>query len=134
MIPLMSQHRYEENKELMKLVWDCICKRLSTKDALAELKEKGFPMHEKKYHRIKKRIDQIHKEKISIIASTGRDHYVVESIEILIRIRDDMLEIVRKETDFWKKQIAFHLIIKILNELAKFYDAAFDIGDLFKTK
>jgi len=130
----MSQHRYEENEELMKLVWDCICKRLSTKEALAELKEKGFPTHERKYHRIKKRIDQIHKEKISIIASTGRDHYVVESIEILIRIRDDMLEIVRKETDFWKKHIACTLIIKILNELAKFYDAGSDIGDLFKTK
>ena len=130
----MTQHRYEENEELMKLVWDCIRKLLSTKEALAELKEKGFPMNEKKYYRIKKRIDQIYKEKISIIASTGKDHSVIESIEILIRIRDEILEIARKETDVWKKLNAYSLVIKIQNELAKFYDAAIDIGKFLNSK
>ncbi len=54
----MSQHRYEENEELVKLVWDCNRKLLSTKEALAELKEKGFPMNEKKYYRIKKPVEK----------------------------------------------------------------------------
>jgi len=128
----MSQHRYEENEELMKLVWDCIRKPLSTKETLAELKEKGFPMNEKKYYRIKKRIDQIHKEKISIIASTGRDQYVVESIEILTNARDDMLEIARNETNFWKKSTAYSLGIKFQNELAKYHEAGSDINETFK--
>lgn len=130
----MSQHRYEENEGLVNFVWDCIRKPLSTKEALSELKEKGFPMNEKKYYRIKKRIDQIYKEKISIIASTGKDHSVIESIEILIRIRDEILEIARKETDVWKKLNAYSLVIKIQNELAKFYDAAIDIGKFLNSK
>lgn len=130
----MSQKRYEDDEELIKLVQICILKRLSTKGALKELNEKGRTMSEKTYQRIKKRIEQINKEKIGTIASAGRDAYVVESIEILIRLRDDMLEIVRKETDFWKKHIASCLIIKIQNELAKFYDAAIDIGKLLNGK
>ena len=130
----MSQKRYEDNEELIKLVQICILKCLSTQEALKELNDKGHAMSEKTYQRIKKRIGQINKEKIGTIASAGRDAYVVESIDILIKARDDMLETARKATDFWKKHIAYSLVIKIQNELAKFYDAAIDIGKLLNGK
>ena len=134
MISSMSKKRYEDNEELIKLVQICILKRLSTQEALKELNDKGRTMSEKTYQRIKKRIGQINKEKIGIIASAGRDAYVVESIEKLIKVRDDMLEEAENTKDFWKKHIAYSLVIKIQNDLAKFYDAAFDIGKLLNGK
>lgn len=130
----MSQKRYEEDDELIKQVRNCILKRLSTKEALKELNEKGRTMSEKTYQRIKKRIEQINKEKIGVIASAGRDAYVVQSIEILTNIRDDMLNEVENTKDFWKKYNANSLAVKIQNDLAKFYDAAIDIGKLLNSK
>ena len=130
----MSQKKYEDDKELSKLVRNCILKRLSTQEALKELNEKGRTMSEKTYQRIKKRIEQINKEKIGTIASAGRDAYVVESIEMLIKVRDDMLKEAENTKDFWKKHIAYSLVVKIQNELAKFYDAAIDIGKFLNGK
>ena len=128
----MSQHRYEEDDELINLVRNCIHKRLSTKEALKMLNEKGRPMHEKTYQRIKKRIEEISKEKIGIIASTERDVYVVKSIEILTNLRDKMLKVAETTDDFWKKLNAYSFVAKIQKELAKFYDAGWDIGEFYK--
>ena len=128
----MSQKRYEDDEELIKLVRNCILKRLSIQEALKELNDKSRTMSKKTYQRIKKRIEQINKEKIGIIASAGRDAYVVESIEMLIKARDDMLKEAEKTDDFWKKYNANSLAAKFQNDLAKFYDAAFDIGKLLE--
>ena len=91
-------------------------------------------MSEKTYQRIKKRIEQINKEKIGTIASAGRDAYVVESIDILIKARYDMRKEASETKDFWKKLNAYSSVVKIQNDLAKFYDAAIDIGKLLNSK
>jgi len=131
---LMAQRRYEENQELMKLVSDCTDRSLSNQEMLRKLKEKGFPISEKTLQRIKQRIVKIRKAKIVTIASAGRDAYVVESIEILTRLRDDMLKEAEKTDNFWIKHNADSLAAKFQNDLAKFYDAGSDIGSFWNGK
>lgn len=122
----MSQHRYEEDMELIQMVEGCIARQLSNQESLIELASKGKQISPKTYQRIKHRIKKINKERLKNINWYGRSKYILESIELFDELQKNIRDKIKNSKDSWFILNATMCLAKIQKDKAKFVDATSD--------
>jgi len=119
----MSRLRYEDDPELVKAVSFCMDNHFSADEAVSYLTKNGFNVTKDTYRRIKRRLLSIRREKIKNLQSGGRDQYLIDSLTILIKIRDKVMDMTDNTEDFWKKLKGYEFVANLINNISKYYDA-----------
>jgi len=122
----VSQHRYEEDMELIQMVEGCIARQLSNQESLIELASKGKQISPKTYQRIKHRIKKLNKEGLKNINWYGRSKYLLVSIELFDELQKIIRDKIKNSKDSWFILNAIMSLVKIQKDKARFFDATSD--------
>jgi len=101
----------------------CIVMRLSEKESLEYLSNRGFDISQRYFYKIKKQIQESVTERLHLIASKEFLSQHVERIETLKSINNEMWTNYRKEKDPSKRVQILKQIAELQLYLSSYYDS-----------
>jgi DNA repair ATPase RecN len=101
-----------------------IVMRLSEKESLAYLKDRGFDISVPYYYRLKKNIQQSRFDRLSLIAKTQFVEQHLERIDQLELINSEYWKLYRDTKDTFKKALILEKIAELQTYISPYYDAS----------
>jgi len=98
--------------------------KLSEKESLAYLKDKGFEISAMHLYRLKKNIQTSRFDRLSLIAKTQFVDQHLERIDQLELINQEMWSLYRNEKDNFKKVLILEKIAELQTYISPYYDAS----------
>ncbi len=98
--------------------------KLSEKESLAYLKDKGFEISAMHLYRLKKGIQQSRFDRLNLIAKTQFVDQHLERIDQLELINQEMWSLYRNEKDNFKKVLILEKIAELQTYISPYYDAS----------
>ena len=113
-----------KNESIRPFIIQCMLMKLSEKESLAYLKDKGFEISFQHFYRLKKSIQQSRFGRLSLIAkSQFVDQHLVR-IDQLELINSEMWTLYRNEKDNFKKVLILEKIAELQTYISPYYDAS----------
>lgn len=109
----------------------CIVQRLSPKEALAYLKEKGIEIQQSTYYKYRKIIKESRFKRMNQIADTGYIDYHLDAIDTLDFAKAEMIKNYHMEMDPYKKT---EIMTQIVNLLPYFAEYVTETKEVMKNK
>ncbi len=98
--------------------------KLSEKESLAYLKDRGFEISAMHFYRLKKSIQQSRFDRLSLIAKQGFVDQHLERIDQLELVNQEMWSLYRNEKDNFKKVLILEKIAELQTYISPYYDAS----------
>jgi len=99
-------------------------KRLSEKESMQYLYDRGFEISVQHFYRLKKNIQQSRFDRLSLIAKTQFVDQHLERIDQLELINQEMWTLYRNEKDNFKKVLILEKIAELQTYISPYYDAS----------
>jgi hypothetical protein len=113
-----------KNESIRPLIIHCMVMRLSEKESMQYLNEKGFSISIQHFYRLKKRIVESRFDRLSLIAKTQFVDQHLERIDQLELINQEMWTLYRNEKDNFKKVLILEKIAELQTYISPYYDAS----------
>lgn len=98
--------------------------KLSEKESLAYLKDKGFEISVQHFYRLKQSIKQSRFDRLSLIAKTQFVDQHLERIDQLELINSEYWKLYRETKDTFKKALILEKIAELQTYISPYYDAS----------
>jgi DNA repair ATPase RecN len=98
--------------------------RLSEKDSMQYLHDRGFSISIQHFYRIKKRIQESRFDRLSLIAKQGFVDQHLERIDQLELINSEYWKLYRETKDTFKKALILEKIAELQTYISPYYDAS----------
>jgi hypothetical protein len=98
--------------------------RLTQKESMQYLSDRGFTISLPQFYRIKKSIQQSRFDRLSLIAKQGFVDQHLERIDQLELINQEMWSLYRNEKDNFKKVLILEKIAELQTYISPYYDAS----------
>jgi hypothetical protein len=98
--------------------------RLSEKESMQYLHDKGFKISRDSFYRLKRNIQQSRFERLNLIAKSQFVDQHLERIDQLELINQEMWSLYRKEKDNFKKALILEKIAELQTYISPYYDAS----------
>ena len=98
--------------------------KVSEKESLAYLKDKGFEISVPYYYRLKKSIQQSRFDRLNLIAKSQFVDQHLERIDQLELINQEMWTLYRNEKDNFKRVLILEKIAELQTYISPYYDAS----------
>ena len=98
--------------------------KLSEKESLVYLKDRGFEISAMHLYRLKKGIQQSRFDRLNLIAKTQFVDQHLERIDQLELINQEMWSLYRNEKDNFKKVLILEKIAELQTYISPYYDAS----------
>jgi hypothetical protein len=98
--------------------------RLSEKESIQYLKDRGFEISVPYYYRLKKNIQQSRFDRLNLIAKSQFVDQHLERIDQLELINQEMWSLYRNEKDNFKKVLILKKIAELQTYISPYYDAS----------
>lgn len=113
-----------KNNTIGPFIIQTMVMRLSEKESLAFLKDKGFTISHDTFYRYKRKITGSRFERLSLIAKHGFVDQHLERIDQLELINSEYWKLYRNEKDNFKKAIILEKIAELQTYISPYYDAS----------
>lgn len=108
----MSQKRYEDDPELCKIVQRCMSTRLSYVESKPILEANNYPLSSKQFQRIKKRINDLTKNKTKELTPAVLNQFRLSSLDDMDKMKNDMFTVDGPE-NVHAKRTRYEFILKL---------------------
>jgi hypothetical protein len=98
--------------------------RLSEKESLTYLKDKGFEISVNHFYRLKRKIQESRFDRLSLIAKQGFVDQHLERIDQLELINSEYWKLYKQEKDNFKKALILEKIAELQTYISPYYDAS----------
>jgi hypothetical protein len=98
--------------------------KLSEKESLAYLKDKGFEISAMHLYRLKKNIQTSRFDRLNLIAKTQFVDQHLERIDQLELVNQEMWKLYNKETNTFKQVLILEKIAELQTYISPYYDAS----------
>jgi hypothetical protein len=98
--------------------------RLSEKESLAYLKDKGFEISMQHFYRLKKSIQESRFDRLNLIAKTQFVGQHLERIDQLELVNQEMWKLYNKEKNTFKQVLILEKIAELQTYISPYYDAS----------
>jgi hypothetical protein len=98
--------------------------RLSEKESLTYLKDKGFEISVNHFYRLKRKIQESRFDRLSLIAKQGVVDQHLERIDQLELINSEYWKLYKQEKDNFKKALILEKIAELQTYISPYYDAS----------
>ena len=112
------------NTAINPLIIQTMVMRLSEREALEFLKEKGFKISHDTYYRYKRKIQESRFDRLSLIAKNGFVDQHLERIDQLELINKEYWKLYNETKDTYKKALILEKIAELQSYVSTFYDAS----------
>jgi hypothetical protein len=102
----------------------CMVMRLSQKESIEYLKDKGFEISNMSLYRYRKEITDSRFQRLSFIAKSQFVDQHLERIDQLELINQEMWSLYRKETNTFKQVLILEKIAELQTYISPYYDAS----------
>jgi hypothetical protein len=113
-----------KNDSIRPLIIQTMIMKLSQKESLAYLKDKGIEISVPYYYRLKKNIQTSRFDRLNLIAKTQFVDQHLERIDQLELINSEYWKLYRETKDTFKKTLILEKIAELQTYISPFYDAS----------
>lgn len=128
----MAHSGYGKDTELLNAVGDCIIRRLTYKEAVNELVDKGFRINDKKFQRVKSFIIKKLPERLENLPNLEYQTSTIESIDTINSIMEILWNITNNTKDVWQKMKAINMILNCLVIRERFFESSHVVSSVSK--
>jgi hypothetical protein len=119
----MNTNDSNNNKEIYPFIIDTMCMRMSEKEALDFLEQKGFQISSRTYYRLKEEIKESTHQRLNLIASSEFMSQHLDRIQTLQTINHEMWDNYAMCKDPFKRVQILEKIEENQDYLSSYYDS-----------
>jgi hypothetical protein len=112
------------NNTVQPFIIQTMVMKLSEKQSMEYLHDKGFKISRDSFYRLKRNIQQSRFDRLSLIAKTQFVDQHLERIDQLELINQEMWTLYRNEKDNFKKVLILEKIAELQTYISPYYDAS----------
>lgn len=112
------------NNTIQPFIIQCVVMRLSERESIQYLHDKGFKISRDSFYRLKRSIQQSRFDRLNLIAKTQFVDQHLERIDQLELINQEMWTLYRNEKDNFKKVLILEKIAELQTYISPYYDAS----------
>ena len=113
-----------KNDSIRPFIIQTMVMRLSEKESMQYLSDRGFRISVPYYYKLKKQIEESHFDRLSLIAKSQFVDQHLERIDQLELINSEMWTLYRNEKDNFKKVLILEKIAELQTYISPYYDAS----------
>jgi hypothetical protein len=112
------------NNTVQPFIIQTMVMRLSEKESMQYLHDKGFKISRDSFYRLKRNIQQSRFDRLNLIAKSQFVDQHLERIDQLELINQEMWSLYRNEKDNFKKALILEKIAELQTYISPYYDAS----------